>query len=201
MPETLNEGPAPFDFMPGRVRWTSQQCARLRDAGFLTERYELIDGQIISKMGQKPAHAFVVNLLMAWLVDVFGAEFVRIQSTIDISETTSQYDEPEPDVVVTSQPARAYQHRHPGPIDLLVVVEVSDTSLRFDRSTKAAVYARAGIQEYWVADVTGQRIYVYRQPTVEGYNDVRAYHSDEEVATLARPDAPVRVESLLPGMT
>jgi Uma2 family endonuclease len=198
MPVILTEQPVPYDSIPNRIRWTRQQCDALRDAGFLTGRYELIDGEIISKMGQKPPHAYRVNLLMAWLVGLFGAEFVRIQSTIDLSAVDSPYDEPEPDAVVTLQPASVYAERHPVPADLLLVVEISDTTLRFDRSTKAGLYARAGIREYWVADVVGQQVYVHRGPTSEGYTDITVYIADEEVATLARPDAPVRIAALLP---
>lgn len=198
MPVVLCEKPVPFEDIPNRIRWTAQQCDALRDAGFLTGRYELIDGEIISKMGQKPAHARRVGLFMAWLVKVFGGEFVRVQSTIDLDGEATAYDKPEPDAVVTLDSESAYEFRHPSPSEVRLVIEVSDTTARFDRSNKATLYARAGIMEYWVADVAGRRIYVHRQPTHEGYADIRAYETDESVAPLASPDAAVTVGSLLP---
>ena len=129
----------------------------MRDAGYLVGRYELIDGEIISKIGQNPPHAGRVGLFMAWLVSVFSAAHVRIQSTIDLAPGEVTYDEPEPDAVVTRHSSSAYEHSHPGPDEILLLIEVSDSTLRFDRSTKATVYSRAGIQEYWVADVASLR--------------------------------------------
>ncbi|HZP81575.1 MAG TPA: Uma2 family endonuclease [Chthonomonadaceae bacterium] len=198
MPVLFIEKPAPYETIPHRLRWTRQQCDMMRDAGILTGHYELIDGQIISKMGQKPPHAYVVRALLTWLARLFGAETVQIQSTIDLSAISPEYDEPEPDVAVSAQPYTHYVDRHPGPKDLLLLIEVSDTTLRFDLNTKASLYARAGIREYWVVDIGGRRILVHRQPFPEGYGEVMAYSAEEEVATLARPDAPVRVSDLLP---
>jgi Uma2 family endonuclease len=198
MPILHIEEPIPFDTTPNRVRWTAQQCDALRDAGFLTGRYELIDGEIISKMGQKPAHARRVNLIMAWLISTFGAEYVRIQSTIKLAAADMAYDEPEPDAVVRLNPESAYESRHPAPAEIRLVVEVSDTTERFDRSTKARLYAQSGIQEYWVADVAGRRIYVHRLPSPDGYADIRAYEAVEQVAPLVSPNSFVCVGALLP---
>lgn len=200
MPVILSEKPVPFDSVPNRIRWTIQQCYAMRDAGFISGRYELIDGEIISKMGQGPRHAYVVNLIMTWLANTFGVTRVRIQSTLNVSEFDAQYDEPEPDAALTVQPASAYIERHPGPNDVSLIVEASDSTVRFDRATKAMLYARAGIQDYWVVDVVGRRIYVHRQPTHEGYADIRAYEADENVAPLASQVNKVSVGSLLPPM-
>lgn len=121
-----------------------------------------------------------------------------MQSTVDLSETSPDYDEPEPDAAVTAQPMTAYAARHPRPADLVLVAEVSDTTLRFDRSVKAALYARAGIREYWVMDIAGRQVFVHRQPAGEAYADIAVYREDESLAPLARPDASVRVADLLP---
>jgi Uma2 family endonuclease len=183
---------------PNRVRWTRSQCEVIRDAGVLTGRYELIDGEIISKMGQKPPHAAVIGFLQRWLVRVFGVDFVRAQATIDIGDADPDHNEPEPDVVVMRLPMDDYYTRHPAPEDLLLVAEVSDTTLRFDRMKKAALYSLAGIQEYWVLDVNGRQIFVHRQPSPDGYLDITAYGAEESVATVARPEASIRVGDLLP---
>lgn len=202
MPRTLTpaDNPPP-ETAPNRIRWTRQQCEAIQDAGILTGRYELIDGEILSKMGQKPPHRVALVLLHTWLAAVFGSLFVQIQSTIDLSTVSPDYDEPEPDAAVTAQPVTAYTERHPAPADLLLVVEVSDTTLRFDRTTKAALYARAGIREYWVVDIFGRQVFVHRQPTSDGYGEVTAYGAEESAATLARPESPVRVSDLLPPVT
>jgi len=183
---------------PSRIWWTRGQCEAIRAAGVLTGRYELIDGEIISKMGQKPPHSAALTLLQEWLVTVFGGRHVRVQLPIEVAAADPIYNEPEPDAAVTKGPASAYAERHPGPEDLLLVVEVSDTSLRFDRTTKATLYARAGIREYWVLDVVGRQLFVHRQPGGDGYAEVSAYRAEERAATLACPEAAVLVAELLP---
>jgi Uma2 family endonuclease len=183
---------------PNRIRWTRQQCDAIRDAGILTDHYELIDGEIISKMGQKPPHSYVITALLTWLTRLFGADCLRIQSTLRITDPEGNYNEPEPDVAVTIQPYTAYSARHPGPADLLLLIEVSDTTLRFDLTTKAALYAGAGIRDYWVVDVIGRRILVHRNPTDAGYQNITAFTENETVATLAHPNTTICVSDLLP---
>jgi Uma2 family endonuclease len=198
MPVPLTEKPAPYETIPNRIRWTRRQCATMRDASFLTGRYELIDGEILSKTGQKPAHAYVIGALLTWLTGLFGAEYTQIQATIDLSDTNPEYDEPEPDAAVTAEPYTHFAERHPRPEDLLLLIEVSDTTLRFDLNAKANLYALAGIREYWTIDIIGRRLIVHRQPSPEGYQEIMVYHSDEEAVSLAYPDRPVRVSALLP---
>jgi Uma2 family endonuclease len=144
----------------------------MREAGILTGRYELIDGEIISKMGQKPPHAYVVHLVMSWLSKLFGSDYVRIQTTLDVSDTSPQYDEPEPDVCVASQPHRAFAARHPTPRDLVLLVEVSDTTLRFYLTTKALLYSAAGVEAYWVVDIIGRQLYAHRLPGPGGHTEI-----------------------------
>ncbi len=201
MPHVTEPLPAVPVSAPNRIRWTRAQCEAMQEAGILRGRYELIDGEILSKMGRKPPHAFVVQVVTAWLTHVFGIEFVRVQSTIDISETSPEYDEPEPDVALTGAPNTAYVNHHPTPAGLQLVVEVSDSTLRFDRTTKAALFALAGIREYWVIDLAGRQIFAHRQPTTEGYAEITVSLEDERIAPLARPEAEVRVADLLPPPT
>jgi Uma2 family endonuclease len=193
--EPLRGNPEP---PPNRIRWTRAQCDAIREAGVLQGRYELIDGEIISKMGQKPPHASVIGFLVRWLARVFGLDYVRVQCTIDVGGADPDHNEPEPDVAVTRLPVDDYVDHHPGSADLLLVAEVSDTTLRFDRRTKAGLYASAGIQEYWILDLQGRQLLVHRQPAEGGYLEITAYGPAELVATLARPAASVRVEELLP---
>ena len=92
---------------------------------------------------------------------------------------------------------RAYSERHPGPEDLLLVVEVSDSTLRFDRTNKAALYALSGIQEYWVLDLNGRQLLVHRRPAGDSYLDIAAYRAEESVAPLARPEVTIAAADLL----
>lgn len=185
---------------PNRKRWTRSECDVMRETGILTGRYELIDGEVISKMGQKPPHSLTVVRLYAWLTAVFGALFVRTQLPIDADGADPDHNEPEPDVAVTAESNNVYADRHPGPADLLLAVEVSDTTLRYDLIVKGSLYARAGIREYWVVDLTGRQVFVHRGPTGDGYTELTAYHDGESVAPMSRQDDSVRVGDLLPPL-
>jgi Uma2 family endonuclease len=197
MPQAVDKAPAAYESPPSRKRWTRSECDFLRDNGLLAGRYELIDGEVISKMGQNRPHVTAVMLLVAWLMAVFGNDRVQCQGSIDIGASDDETNEPEPDAVALAAPLPTYAH-NPGPADLLLVVEISDTTLRFDRTAKAALYARAGICEYWIVDLVGNRILAHRAPAPEGYAEVVEYGSEETIATIAHPDASVRVSDLLP---
>lgn len=183
---------------PGRKHWTRTEVNELIDSGRLVGRYELIDGEIIDKMGQNPAHMFGIMLAMQYLLTVFNAGQVRVQGSILIPGEDAETNEPEPDLAVTVKSANAYAHRHPMPADLLLLIEVSDATRRFDLRTKALLYARAGVGEYWSVDIPMRQIHVHRTPTPSGYNDVIAFPESALIAPLARPEASVIVGTLLP---
>ncbi len=191
--EREHEGPPP------RIHWTRSQVQAIREAGILNgRRYELIKGELYNKMGQKPPHAYAIERIREWLSGVFGANHVRDQKPIHVAPEDDEDSEPEPDVAVTLEPYQSYATRHPGPGDLALVVEISDSTVAFDRGTKAGLYARAGIQEYWIVDVKRRVIEVYRRPSPDGYEERTTYREDGQVSPLARPDARVRVAELLP---
>jgi Uma2 family endonuclease len=187
-----------YDPFPNRIRFTRRLCSTLYDSGYLTERYELIDGEILLRMGNGPAHRNALILVHAWLASVFGLLSIQNQSAIDVGTADPEHNEPVPDLAVTKAPPSHYAEANPGPEDLSLVVEIADTSLRTDRTVKASLYARAGIQEYWVVDVNGRRIYVYRQPDPAGYKEVAVYGETESIATLARPNDVISVAAILP---
>lgn len=199
MPEALTRTEVyTAETFPNRKRWTRADCDFLERAGTLTERYELIDGEIIIKVGQNRPHAIAITLLVKWLIGVFGGDFVQCQLPIEIAEADRPGNRPEPDASVLAQPATAYTDSAPGPGDVILAVEVSDTTLRDDLRTKAGLYARAGIPEYWVLDVPSRRLIVHRQPTPNGYAAAAAYREDESIATETAPGSAVRVADLLP---
>jgi Uma2 family endonuclease len=184
---------------PRRILWTRDQVEALQENGFLdrNRRYEIIEGEIY-EMSENPPHAGAVILLREYLVSVFGGRFVGCQSAISASITDPAKNNPIPDASVLKEDISAYFTRFPGPDDLLLVAEVSDTTLRYDLRQKASLYAQAGFVEYWVVDIIGRRLVVHRQPGAEGYADVSIYTEEQQVATLARPDRPVNVADLLP---
>lgn len=183
---------------PNAVRWTRRQCRAMLECGILTGRYELIEGEIISKMGQGPRHAYVITRIIAWLFGLFGPDYVRCQLPIEVPGPDSETSEPEPDAAVLDRPAGDFVETTPDASHVRLVVEVSDTTLSFDRNTKAALYARAGIPEYWILDIEGQQALVYRGPAGGRYAAPVVYSAEETISCLDRPDAPVRVQDMLP---
>ena len=185
------------EIFPNRKRWTRHECDFLAANDLLTGRYELIDGEILSKMGQNPPHRLAMMLIAQWLVSVFGFLNVQTEKPIAILGPLGETNAPEPDIAVTIAPTTEYTDRHPSPQELLLIAEVSDTTLRFDLTTKALLYAQAGVQEYWVADVNERRLHCHRAPTSQGYRDITVYGEDDRIALEARPGVEARVGDLL----
>jgi Uma2 family endonuclease len=183
---------------PTPKRWMRNECAYLVDNELIRGRYELINGEIISKTGQKPLHALTVMILTEWLVGLVGAMSVRFQLPIDVADADNVHNEPEPDAVVLARPATETQGANPKPADVLLAIEIADSSLRFDLRTKAALYARAGIGDYWVIDLPGRRIVVHREPSADRYRSVVSYAENEMLAPLCRPEAETLASALLP---
>lgn len=178
-------------------RWTTQEYYRLADAGILRpdERVELIRGEVINKVTMNPPHAGIVDIIRDALGAVFGEGlYVRTEKALSLADGT----EPEPDVVVVPGRPRDYLSRHPSPEDVLLLVEVSDATLADDRSSKAMLYAQAGISEYWIANVALRQIEVHRAPTPTGYADRQVYAVGESVTPLAALDKSAAVSDLLP---
>lgn len=127
-----------------------------------------------------------------------GAHFINSTAPIDVAPEDNPTNEPEPDLIVLSKPSREFKD-NPQPSDLRLVVEISDSNLSFDLTTKAGLYARAKIVEYWVVDIPGRRIIVHRDPQEGQYRSVIAYAEQESVKPLASPDHEFAVGSAFAG--
>jgi len=199
MPTLLTPDIAPPAPEPRRKRWTRQECLGLEAAGVRDlQRYELIEGDLIDRMGKNSPHVTAVIAITLWLHQVFGALFVRFEGPIDVSPEDNPTNEPQPDTVVLAREYYNFTSATPRPADLRLVVEVSDSTLHFDLSTKAALYARAGIVEYWVLDINRRRLIVHRNPVAGKYESVVRYEENEPVCPLAAPDAEFRPSQAFP---
>jgi Uma2 family endonuclease len=188
--------PAP---VPPRKRWTREECAPLEAAGlFEREKLELVDGELITKMGKNRRHVNAFRLMQYWLLEAFGKEFVDAEAPIDVSPGDNPSNEPEPDLMVLKRECATFVSRNPQPQDIRLLVEIADSSLNFDLNVKAALYARAGIVEYWVLDVTGRCLYCHRNPIGRGYTSVAIYQEHEMVAPLAAPESGFCAAQALP---
>ena len=164
-------------------------------AGILGEddHVELIGGRIVDMSPEGPVHAGAIDLCAEVLRRVFGNEHtVRVQHPLAVDFE----DEPEPDVAVVRGGPREYLAEHPH--TAVLVVEVAESSLAHDRGDKAALYARAGLADYWIVNLVDRRLEVHRDPTPGGYRSVRVLAAGDEIAPLAAPSTHVAVANLLP---
>ena len=200
MPTTLTATPPtvlPID--PPRKQWTRAECQQLEQNGlFDQQRLELVDGELISKMGKNRPHVNALALMVKWLSRFFDLALVNQEASIDVAPQDNPTSEPQPDLIVLKQPTNQIAAGNPRPQDLQLVIEVSDTSLHFDLTRKADLYARAGIVEYWVLDVAGRKLFVHREPQLGKYQSVTEYSEQESVAPLAAPQAQFLVSSAFP---
>ncbi len=153
-------------------------------AGHLGEgdRVELIDGLILDMAPIGRPHMSLVNRLTRWLVNAVGDRgVVSVQNSIVLPP----WSQPQPDLAVLAPAFFALRGDLPQARDVLLLIEVADSSLAFDRGRKRALYAREGIAEYWVVDVAGCAIDVYREPSPDGYRSHRRLVEGERAAMLA----------------
>ena len=163
------------DDLPLR-RFTVEEYYALGEAGVLGENdhVELLDGVLVMMSPINPPHAYVVGKLGELLTKrVPSGVVVRLQQPITLSTSA-----PQPDVVIALGAASRYRERHPGPDDILLIIEVSDTTLRMDRR-KAKVYAAAGIPEYWIIDVVKCQVEVRKLPPTTRGKKIAEYDPEE----------------------
>ena len=183
---------------PGTRRGlTREDCHALQAAGLLElEKFELIDGELIPRTGKSPLHSVVLHHFLQWLRQIFGSQYVQQEISIDLSSLLNRTNEPEPDATVLRRPADFFRAVNPGPDDILLAVEVSVSTREYDLGAKAALYAQAGIAEYWVLDLRDKRIVVHREPNGDRYSSIVAYAADEAVTPLAAETASIRLQDL-----
>jgi hypothetical protein len=175
--------------MPARLfkgPFTVDDYHRLAEVGILSEddHVELLDGQIVEMTPIGPEHAGCVDALLRVLSRRVGdTAMVRGQNPVVLGTRW----EPEPDVAVLKPRADGYRTAHPGPGDILLVIEVADTSLESDREVKLPLYAGAGIPEAWLVDLEHDVIEMHRRPSPEGYREVRTLRRGDTLAALLVP--------------
>jgi Uma2 family endonuclease len=180
-----------------RRRFSVHEYHRMGETGILAEdeRVELLAGDIIVREPIGTQHAGTVNrLTYLWTSRLGLRAVVQVQNPIELAREDS---EPQPDLSLLRPRADFYATAHPAADDVLLAIEVADTSLRLDRRVKIPLYARAGIGEAWLVDLTTSRIEVYREPTAEGYRDVQILVRGQSVTPNAFADLTLAVGDLL----
>jgi Uma2 family endonuclease len=179
-----------------RKRFTRDEFAQIAAAGVLGEddRVELIEGEIVEMSPLGSQHAACVDRLNHRLQSlVQNRAIVRVQNPIRLDE----YSQPQPDIALVQPRDDFYAGGHPEPEDVLVLIEVSESSLTYDRDVNLPLYARAGIVEVWLVALLPQVIEVYRAPGESSYDEKRTYRRGQTIAPMHLSDAELAVERIL----
>lgn len=170
---------------------------RMIEYGILTseDKVELLNGVIIKKMPKGAKHAALNDLVGEIFREKLRNQIiVRNQNPIRLDD----FSEPEPDIVLAKPPREKYFENHPTPEDVLLIVEISDTTLGRDRFAKGLAYAQAKIRQYLVFNAQDQTIEDYRQPNADSYQSKQTYRSGDKFNLVAFPEIEVEVINLLP---
>lgn len=185
---------------PHTMMWTRKLYYAAADGGtFDQKRVELIEGEIIDMSPMSSKHGLMIYVVQKALETVFAAGYIVLaQAPLDLGESS----EPQPDIAVyTGMPA---DYMDVKPTHALLVVEVADSSLRYDRGQKASLYAKANIADYWIINLKDDTLEVYRTPVVAptqpygyGYKMVSSLKTQDTISPLAAPQAHISVGELL----
>jgi len=175
--------------------FTVEEFHRLGEAGILREddRVELINGQVVEMTPIGERHAACIRRL-SWLLtgSLRNAAMVDVQNPIVLD----RHHQPQPDLIVLKPRADAYPH-HPRPADVLLLVEVADTTVEYDRDVKLPLYAQAGIPEFWLVNIPEDWIEVHQEPGPDGYRTVRIAIRGETLTPVALKGVTLRMDDIL----
>lgn len=177
-------------------RFSVQEYHRMAESGVLQpdERVELLEGQIIQMAAKGTAHSAAVSRIEKLLRNRLGDRgLLRFQDPVRLND----YSEPEPDVAVVHPDPSYYEDHHPTPEEVFWLIEVSDSTLKFDCEVKAPAYSRSGIQEYWVLDVNDRKLHVYRLPSATGYQSETILSEALTIAPVAFSDCTIAIQEML----
>jgi len=178
---------ATADDLYQRHRLSVDDYQRMGEAGILGEddRVELIEGEIIDLLPIGSPHGGAVNRIANRLtLAVAGAAVVATQNPVRLGDFSS----PQPDIALLRPRDDYYADSHPRSKDVLLLVEIAETSLRYDRDKKLPLYARAGIPETWLVDLVGKVLWIYREPRPDGYAEVQTADDLSAVQPICVPD-------------
>jgi Uma2 family endonuclease len=175
--------------------FTVKEYYQMFESGlFANERVELIRGEIIKMTSIGRRHAACVNRCNDVLsYKIAGKALVCIQNPLALDNTS----EPEPDVMLLKRKADYYESGHPQPADVLLLIEVADSTVDSDRQLKIPLYAEDGIVEVWLVDINNACVEVYRQPTATGYQEILQFHRGQNLSILAFPEVNITVDEIL----
>ncbi|NEQ24827.1 MAG: Uma2 family endonuclease [Microcoleus sp. SIO2G3] len=179
-----------------RRKFTVKQYHQIAEAGILTEddRVELIRGEIVEMSPIGRHHAACVDRLNEmFILRLAQATIVRVQNPVELDDNS----EPQPDLVLLRRRTDFYEAGHPQPEDILLLVEVADTTVEADRNVKIPLYANSRISEVWLVDLNAQCLEVYRQSFENGYQIIQKYYRGQSVAIDAFPEVSFTIDEVM----
>ncbi|NES82869.1 MAG: Uma2 family endonuclease [Moorea sp. SIO2B7] len=176
------------------TRWTVADYHRMIANSLLAGRQvELINGNIVDMAPELPIHRATYRRGVKYL-EALLQERAVVFSAAPITLPTD--GEPQPDICIAKSPESQYDERHPSPDDIYWLIEVSNSTLSYDLGEKAQIYARDGIQEYWVIDIPGKQLWLHRKPRDGKYCSIMQLSSGT-IKPLTMPDVTIQIEKLL----
>jgi len=179
-------------FTPTRTRITTDRYQMMVATGVLTkyDRIELIEGDMLDMAPIGTKHSAIASRLNELLIlAVARSATVVVGGPVNLGE----FSEPQPDLMLLKRRADFYSGKLPESVDVLLLIEVSDSSLSFDQGIKLNLYARYGVAEYWVVDVEGRRVVTYREPTAKGYIRKAEFQAPDVLTPQAFPGVKIVV--------
>jgi Uma2 family endonuclease len=177
---------------------TSAEYYQMMESGIIREgeKVELILGQIFTMAAKGTRHTVATTRLLKSLLMLIGVQaIVRCQEPITLPNNS----EPEPDIVIVRLRSDDYVNSHPSPADIILVIEVADSTIKFDREKKAPLYAAAGISEYWIVNLIDNRLEIYRQPEESIYASIQIVTPPRSISLPQFPDIVVQINDFFPA--
>lgn len=189
---------APLLLTLPRHKLSLEDYYKMGEAGILGEdsRVELIEGELIDMAPIGSRHVRAVNILTELLVpQARGVAVVSVQNPVSLPPDNG----PQPDIALLKPRADNYGDSLPTAQDVLLIIEVADTTAKYDREVKAALYARHGIQEFWLVDVQGKAVEIYQEPGSKGYRKLLRPETVETISPVSLPDVHVPLGEIWPA--
>ncbi len=177
---------------------TSVEYYQMMESGIIREgeRVELILGQIFSMAAKGTRHTVSTTRLLKIVLELTEERAtIRCQDPITLPNNS----EPEPDLVIARLRSDEYINSHPSPADIILVIEVADSSIKFDRDIKAALYAAAGISEYWIVNLIDDRLEIYRQPSNSIYTSIQIVTPPRSISLPEFPEISLNIGDFFPA--
>lgn len=177
--------------------FTAAEYYRMAEVGILAEddRVELIEGEILEMSPIGVRHAAVIDKVAALVRDRVSGVIVRVQNPVHLSERS----EPQPDLLLLRAREDFYSTAHPRPQDVLLLIEVADSSVMYDRNLKIPLYARSGVREVWLVDLVTNAVEVHASPTAAGYSRMQRFERGETVISAHLPELRIDAADMLIG--